>query len=36
MSLDQIKGQSSNVLGAIGGAIKKKSEVNDNVKAFLE
>jgi len=36
MSLDQIKGQSSNVLGAIGGSVKKKSEVTEHIKAFLD
>lgn len=36
MSLDQIKDQSSNVLSAIGGAVKKRSEVGDNIKPFLE
>ena len=36
MSLDQIKGQSSNVLSAIGGAVKKRSEIGDNIKPFLE
>jgi len=36
MSLDQIKDQSSNVLSAIGGAVKKRSEIGDKIKPFLE
>ena len=36
MSLDQIKDQSSSVLSAIGGAAKKRSEIGDNIKPFLE
>ena len=36
MSLAQIQGQTPTVLGAIGNAVKKKSEVGEHIKAFLE